>query len=281
MKLFQRALLGAFATFCLSAQAQERGAFQTPIQSDNLAPEALSVWVDGREEPVSLKKGPSELIWTQSTRVEWMGLTFGDSKTPGERHARLGFKNAVPVGSVLVRGDVSVSALKENAPAFGDMGNEAQWLKAERINGGKIGSAAGDAESYSVWVFPTEISTRALRFTHTAQLNDKSYAGLLGGVYVLSQRFANLAPQAIATSSSRNEAANLINNESNDGTWRAWDNGDAGGAQSRFRSQSRMADFNMARAGEITRPQCVMGRLCNGANSNLRWPNRQASARSK
>jgi hypothetical protein len=44
----------------------------------------------------------------------------------------------------------------------------------------------------------------------------------------LAGRFANIAPQAIATSSSRNEAANLVNNESNDNTWRTWDNGAQG-----------------------------------------------------
>lgn len=231
MKLFQRAILATVFAVSLSVSAQERGVFQTALKSEDLAPEALAVWVDGRETPVTLQRGPQELIWTQNTRVEWMGLTFGDSKTPGARHARLGFKNAIAIGSVLVRGDISVSALKDNAPAFGDMGNEAQWLKAERISGGKLSSAEGDEESYSIWVFPSVISTRALRFTHTAQLNDKSYAGLLGGVYVLPERFANVAPQATATASKRNEIANFINNESNDGTWRAWDNGDQGGAQ--------------------------------------------------
>lgn len=228
MKHFPRAIFALLFLFGVSASAQERGIFQTPIKSDDLAAEALAIWVDGREERMNLpQKGSQELIWTQNTRVEWMGLTFGDSKIPGERHARLGFKNAVPVGSVLVRGDVRVSALKSDAPAFGDMGNNAQWINAERISNSKINNLAGNVESYSVWVFPSVIATRALRFTHTAELNDKSYAGFLGGVYLLSERFVNVAPQAIATSSRRNEAASLVINESNDNTWRTWDNGES------------------------------------------------------
>ena len=229
MKYFQRACLLVVFTFCFSVSAQERGIFQTPIKSADLEPTALAVWVDGREVRDDLPvKGPQELIWTQDSRVEWRGLTFGDSKTPGDRHARLGFKSAVPVGSVLVRGDVRVSALKNNSPGFGDMGNEAQWIVAERISDGKTQSVAGNRESYSVWILPPNTTTRALRFTHRAQLADKSYAGFLGGAYILAERFANMAPQAVASSSKRNEAAGLLNNESNDGTWRTWDNGKDG-----------------------------------------------------
>src|SRR5687768_4678642 len=99
MKHFQRASLLAVFTFCFSVSAQERVIFQTPIKSSDLDATALAVWVDGREVRDELPvKGPQELIWTQDSRVEWKGLTFGDSKTPGDRHARLGFKSAVPVG---------------------------------------------------------------------------------------------------------------------------------------------------------------------------------------
>src|SRR5690349_24247971 len=60
--------------------------------------------------------------------------------------------------------------------AFGDMRNNAQWIGAERISSGKVGSLIGNAESYSVWVFPSVISTRALRFRseeHTSELQSR------------------------------------------------------------------------------------------------------------
>ena len=38
-------------------------------------------------------------------------------------------------------------------------------------------------------------------------LADKDYAGWLGGALVLADRVANIAPQALASASSRNESA--------------------------------------------------------------------------
>ncbi len=79
--------------------------------------------------------------------------------------------------------------------------------------------------------FPPGTVTRAMRFTHVAALSDKEYSGWLGGAEVLSERMANIAPQALASASSRNEAAALINNDSDDGTWKTWDNGQSGAGQ--------------------------------------------------
>lgn len=52
------------------------------------------------------------------------------------------------------------------------------------------------ADGFALWVLPPGTMTRALRFTHTAQPTDKLYAGALGGVLVLAERVANLAPRA-------------------------------------------------------------------------------------
>ncbi len=46
---------------------------------------------------------------------------------------------------------------------------------------------------------------------------------------MLRERVANVAPLALAAASQRNEAAALVNNTSDDTTWKAWDNGPDGG----------------------------------------------------
>jgi hypothetical protein len=68
-------------------------------------------------------------------------------------------------------------------------------------------------------------------FTHTAQPSDPKYAGWLGGALILGQRTTNVAPQAIASTSARDEAATLLNNARAE-QWNAWDNGKEGAAQS-------------------------------------------------
>jgi len=85
------------------------------VQVDNLDPAAFAEWVDGRETPISgadKSQTPQWLIWTNKSQPGHSGLTFGESKTPGARHLRIGFKNAVALGSVLVRGGGQLSALK-------------------------------------------------------------------------------------------------------------------------------------------------------------------------
>lgn len=205
--------------------------FQTPLGVDNLDPAALTQWVDSVESPVPTKEGPRHVIWTQSTAPEWDGIHFGDSRNPGLRSLRIGWNTPLPVGSVLVRAGGSLSVLKPTATYPGSMTDNSQWIPAQRILGSRLTSDEVTGEEYALWVLPPGTVTRALRFTHTAAPTDNTYAGWLGGVYILSARMANLAPQATAAASSRNEAANRINNNTNDGTWGAWDNTPEGNVQ--------------------------------------------------
>ena len=206
-------------------------AFSTPLAVDNLDSAAFAEWVDGHEQPVALRDGPRHVIWTQTTAPEWDGLRFADSKTAGVRHLRIGWATALPVGTVLVRAGGQVSVLKSTAAYPGDLGDEKQWLPATRLHGREVVRDEADQEDYCLWTLPPGTVTRAIRFTHTAAPTDRVYGGWLGGVYLLAGRIADLAPQAVAATSARDEIAERINNGSNDGTWGAWDNGSEGGTE--------------------------------------------------
>ena len=72
----------------------------------------------------------------------------------------------------------------------------------------------------ALWVLPSIVSTRALRFGHVARFADPSYGGTFNGAYVLSSRMVNIAPQAVATAESTSLHAQQLNDESDNG----WDN---------------------------------------------------------
>ncbi|MGA2034674.1 MAG: hypothetical protein ABSG68_20695, partial [Thermoguttaceae bacterium] len=210
-------------------QVEQAGPLLTPLVADNLDPAAFAQWADGIEKPMPERDGPRHVIWTAGTQPEWDGVQFGDSKIPGPRHLRIGFKTPISVGSVLVRAGGQVSTLRAGAPYPGDLADESQWLPAQRIAPSPAADPKTADEQYVLWVFPKAAQMRALRFTHAAGPVDTRFAGWLGGAYVLSQRMANLAPAAIAASDANGEAVARINDESNNGTWNAWDNGAEGG----------------------------------------------------
>jgi hypothetical protein len=205
--------------------------FTSAVDSASLDPAAYAEWFDGKEIPLTQKRGPEHSIWTPTSHVEWSDVKFGDSKTPGPRHLRIGFKTSIDAGSVVVRGGGRLSVLKPDATYPGDLNDESQWLSGERIDsdGGVTRDEAGN-DDFSVWVLPPGTRTRALRFSHAAQTADPNYSGNLSGVFVLSERVANVGPQATASASARNEAAHKIVNGNNDRTWGAWDNGKEGGS---------------------------------------------------
>ena len=87
-------------------------AFDTPITAANLDPQAFSQARAAGETAVVVKDGPKHVVWTRDTAPEWDGVRFGESKEPGPRHLRIGFKAAVPVGAVLTRGGGVLSVLK-------------------------------------------------------------------------------------------------------------------------------------------------------------------------
>jgi hypothetical protein len=199
-------------------------AFATPVSLEALDPAAFSEWRDGQVWPLALKDGPRHVVWTRTTAPEWDGVKFGDSKTPGVRHLRLGWRTPLPIGTVLARAGGRLSVLKPTAVYPGQLENENDWVPAQRLKDGQVTSEETTAEEYATWTLPPGTITRALRFTHESKPTDKSYAGWLGGVFVLSERWVNIAPQATAGANRNDEKSARLNNASNDGTWGAWDN---------------------------------------------------------
>jgi hypothetical protein len=203
--------------------------FANPLSLNSLDPAAFSQYVDGAESPMAVNDGPRHVVWTKESQPQWDGVKFGDTKNAGTRHMRIGFTAPIVIGSAMVRAGGTMSVLKTDAAYPGDMADEKQWLPAQRISNGKITTAEVGTEGYVMWVLPPNTSTRALRFTHTADLADRTYNGWLGGIYLLTDRMANIAPQAVAGVSAKVDASAKINNESNDGTWGAWENNQNGG----------------------------------------------------
>ena len=125
-----KALILLVATLCLwqvstpAAPARAggaTGAFATAIRPEDVDNAAFTQWVEGRETPVANKDGVLAFLWTTKTAPSHSALPFGDSKNPGVRHLRVGFKQAVPVGSLLVRGGGTLSVLKPAAAAPGKL----------------------------------------------------------------------------------------------------------------------------------------------------------------
>src|SRR5690606_19494443 len=196
-----------------------------------LDPAGFAEWSQGSESATAVEGEQDKILWTSSTASDWGGVAFGDNTTPGTRHLRLAWKTAVTCGTVLVRGGGTLSVLRADAEYPGDLSDDSQWLPAERISGNEITSAAVTYEEYAMWVLPPRTTTRALRFTHIAASSDPQYTGRLGGALVLSGRFANIAPQAIAAASTMDQRSHLINNSSNDKMWETWRNGESGATE--------------------------------------------------
>ncbi len=120
MKMTQRAsfiLLILFLSLqSVTAAESARLPTNTPLESANLDPAAFTQWFDGSERPMAVKNGPRQVMWTRDTGPEWDGVHFGESNLPGPRHLRVGFKDPVEIGAILVRAGGRVSALKEAQP---------------------------------------------------------------------------------------------------------------------------------------------------------------------
>ena len=202
--------------------------FTSAVSAADLDPAALAQWADGAESPVVVldhgkDAGPAFVLCSDKTAPSYLGVKFGDTKTPGPRHLRIGFTAPVVVGSVLVRGGGRLSVLKPDVPGRGDLADEAQWLPAERLRGREVSRAEAEHDDFALWVLPPNTPTRALRFTHDAAPTEKTYAGWLGGFCVLRERLANVAPQAVVATCANPQHAALIINEHHE-QWQAWDN---------------------------------------------------------
>ncbi|AWI09331.1 hypothetical protein [Ereboglobus luteus] len=204
----------------------------TPVFPFSLAPggvvndDALAEWENGAEKPITARGNT---------------ITFGNSKRHGPRHLRIAFHTPQEIGSILVLGGGRLSVLKPGAPVPGDMADESQWIPAQRFSAGRMTDkvpgtgAAGNIHWLSaadnqkttqltLWVLPPGTVTSALRFTHTAAQTDLHYAGTLGAVTLLSGRFANIAPLAVASASADSQYAGRISNETAEGANGAWAN---------------------------------------------------------
>jgi hypothetical protein len=241
MNLYSYPATGRFALFrfCVGlllwatsiAAARADGSAQTLLKAEDLDATAFAEWADGAEQTAGLpKEGPTQAIWTRDSRTDHRGVTFGKSAAPGVRHLRIGWKTPFAAGSVLARGGGRLSALKADAAYPGDLARESDWIPAERIEGGKISREEAGREEFAVWTLPPGTTTRALRFTHTAQASDPDYGGWLGGALLLPERVSNIAPQAIAAASARDEEVAKIINEKEE-QWNPWDNGKEGATQ--------------------------------------------------
>ncbi len=202
------------------------GLFATPLTVAAIDNSASAEWVDGTERPVVNPAALGAMLWTQSTPPGDGLFPFGAGSQPGVRHLRVGFASSLAIGSILVRGGDRLSVLRVGAKYPGNLADDADWIPAQRIAGNQASDAAVGKDGYATWVLPPGTTTRALRFTHTAMPADSSYAGALGGVYLLTARVANLAPQALVTASANTKAAGLLVDEQYNG-WLAWDNGPA------------------------------------------------------
>jgi hypothetical protein len=209
------------------AQPTTPSLFATPMTDDNLDPAAFVQWVSGSERPFLDGKGtprnPETALWTSTPHFLYPGLIYGDSREPGIRYLRFGFKHPVAVGSVLVHGGGRLSVLKPDAAYPGNLNDDSQWISAQRLNGDRVSTDEVDGGQDTLWVLPSITATRALRFAHMARVSDPTYGGTFNGAYILSRRFANLASQAMATAKSTARRADRLNDEKDNG-WEAWDN---------------------------------------------------------
>lgn len=197
------------------------GPLSTDLGKGDLDGTTFGQWVEGVETPVVVEKDRSAtwIVWTKETTPGHNGVAFGNSKTPGVRHLRVGFTKAIEMGTVLTRAGAGVrlSYLKSDAAYPGDLAKDEQWSAAQR---------AGESE-YSLWLLPAGTATRALRLTYEAPVTAKTYAGNVGGIFVLKERLANLSGSAVVATNARPASAGMLV-DGKDNSWSPWSSEDTG-----------------------------------------------------
>ena len=231
---FLHFLIAAFLCISHSAWAlyqppyhpqEKAGAFATPLTDALIDDSATVEQVGSTPRPLADPSLLRKTLWTQTTNPQTAQcFWFGDFAGPGQRYLRLGFKSPIPIGSVLVRGDGQLSALRPGASYPGNLADDSQWIPAQRILNRQSTTSEVDGPNYALWVLPPGAETRALRFAHTSTQADAKFAGSFCSLYLLSGRFANLAPESNLFVSANQDQAKLLTDLSYDG-WSTWDNG--------------------------------------------------------
>jgi DNA-binding beta-propeller fold protein YncE len=216
---------GAFRARAADHPQPFNGVFATPLTDAAIDNTSLAEWCAGNVLPIADPNAIRQRVWTQSTMpVAGAYLKYGSCTQTGPRHLRIGFRTPVPVGTVLVRGSGQLSVLRAGAAYPGNMADDSQWIPAQHVLDRQVSTAPVDLDNYAVWILPPGTQTRALRFTHVAAVTDSYYVGMMGSFYILSGRFANLAPEAtVLTSSNAGAASQLVDEKY--GEFRTWDNG--------------------------------------------------------
>ncbi len=231
------AVFFAFATLLASYAIRAGESPFKLIPATALDGSAFSQWIEGKESPVTLppnevSKGAGIVLWTDKGGPIHTGVSFGEGNVTGIRHLRIGFREPVLIGSILVRGGGKLSVLKAETTYPGDLSKDEQWLPAERLGSGGVVKAEVSKNDYAVWVLPKPMPVRALRFTHDAVASDKSYAGWLGGAGVFDQRLANIAPFAAPTANLDTGHPEHLNDGMSQPMWERFDGYDKSATRS-------------------------------------------------
>ncbi len=206
----------------------DAGRFQTPVTLADVDRANDLEWCNGQTQPaITVTDARMNIIWTTNTATHHRGLSFGSSRDLGPRHARLALKRILPMGSILVTGNVSVSVLKTNVRGLGDLADDSQWTPAQRIADGKVTSEQAMDNGITLWTLPANTRSKAIRLTHVPQPTDSKFDGYVGGLYIMTDRYTDLTGQArVVSSANPKEAGKLIDGQNN--SWGAWDNGPKG-----------------------------------------------------
>jgi hypothetical protein len=209
--------------------------FETPVSVADIDPAATADWGGGvlRTNP-QFHPNPTdnrvlEVLSTRTTR-SGAGWPYGTSTQAGPHHVRIGLNRSVPVGTIVATGDSQVSVLRSGATYPGDLTNETDWLPAQRIEFRQVATNFPDANAVSTWVLPPGTSTRALRFSHTSNPSDPLYQGKVTGAWLLTERFANIGPQAIPLPVANLARAPVLVNYKTELFSLSWENGPQGGS---------------------------------------------------
>jgi hypothetical protein len=237
--MFQRFFI-VFVVFCtwlfftptnIAQTPSVSGFFQTPVRKEMFDEAHFTEWVDGTERLLKTNTGTAGVLTSQTTLPGYNGIEFGKSNVPGTRYLRVALQSPVPVGTLFVQGTGIPSVLKNGIDNAGDVSDDNQWISGVRIQNRSINETEKGLERkhFTVWIFPPETRTTAIRFKHTSQVTEKSYAGWLGGINVLSERIVNVAPYAHVFATGQNQYADRVNDETNNDMRIVWSSGDEGG----------------------------------------------------